>query len=136
AGPAGDRLSLYVQNRRSQPLTLLQAFDQPVMETNCTRRGSSTISSQALNLLNSDFLAHQSEALARRALREDPRDPASRALALARPATPAERARLINFVAAQAARHARAGAADRAEFRALADVCQMLLSSNEFTYVD
>src|SRR5947207_1316924 len=50
ADASGRRRSLYLQVRRSQPLTLLQVFDQPVMETNCTRRGSSTVASQALTL--------------------------------------------------------------------------------------
>jgi hypothetical protein len=136
--PEGHRRSLYLQVRRSQPLTFLQAFDQPVMETNCTRRAHSTIASQALTLMNSDFLDRESQALAARALRDDPRDPASRALRLAfgRPPMGEERAGLRAFVAAQAERHARAGAGERATMLALADLCQMLLSSNEFAYVD
>ena len=69
--------------RRSQPLTLLQAFDQPVIETNCTRRSTSTVSSQALTMLNSDFVTAQAEALAARATREDEGEPAARALRLA-----------------------------------------------------
>ena len=130
-GPEGLRRSIYLQVRRSQPLTLLQVFDQPVMETNCTRRSTSTVSSQALNLLNSEFLIRQAEAFAARVLREEPRDPAGHAVRLAfgRPATAAEQR------AASAptwpSRRARRGLP-----AALADVCQMLLSSNEFAYVD
>ena len=37
---AGLRRSIYLKVRRSQPLTLLQSFDQPVMETNCTGAAS------------------------------------------------------------------------------------------------
>lgn len=40
AGRTGLRRSIYLQVRRSQPLTLLQVFDQPVIETNCTRGAS------------------------------------------------------------------------------------------------
>ena len=54
----------------AQPLTVLQVYDQPVMETNCTRRGVSTVSSQALTLLNSDFLVQQADAMATRVLKE------------------------------------------------------------------
>ncbi len=32
------RRSLYVQARRSRPVAMLQAFDAPVMETNCEMR--------------------------------------------------------------------------------------------------
>ena len=59
ADAAGLRRSLYLQVRRSQPLTLLQVFDQPVIETNCTRRGQSTVAAQALTLLNSEFPGRQ-----------------------------------------------------------------------------
>ena len=67
--PRGLRRSIYLKVRRSQPLTLLQSFDQPVMETNCTRRGVSTVASQALNLLNSDTLTKHGGGV-RRAGRE------------------------------------------------------------------
>ena len=80
AGPDGLRRSIYLQVRRSQPLTLLQVFDQPVMETNCVRRSTSTVSSQALSLLNSEFLIRQAEVFAARVLREEPRDPAGHAV--------------------------------------------------------
>jgi hypothetical protein len=40
ADPNADRRrSIYYQVLRSNPLTLLQLFDTPVMETNCVRRG-------------------------------------------------------------------------------------------------
>jgi hypothetical protein len=130
----GNRRSIYLQVRRSQPLTLLQVFDQPVIETNCTRRGTSTVASQALTLLNSDFLARQSEAFAARVLSEKPDDPAGHALLLAfgRQAQETERRKLNAFLEGQAARYKGADA----RRRALADLCQMLLSANEFAYVD
>ncbi|MFI5456211.1 MAG: DUF1553 domain-containing protein [Isosphaerales bacterium] len=144
----GRRRSIYLKVRRSQPLTLLQSFDQPVMETNCTRRGVSTVASQALNLLNSDALTKQAEAFAGRVVKDAPGDPAGRAvrLGLNRPASDPERSALDAFLATQSQHHARslAGpnseptAAQRQHGRrlALADLCQMLLCSNEFVYVD
>jgi hypothetical protein len=115
-------------------LTLLQVFDQPVMETNCTRRGTSTVSSQALTLLNSDFMVRQAEAFATRVQREKPDDVAAHALrlAFARLATEMERERLTSFLAAQTARYQGADA----QRKALTDLCQALLSANEFAYVD
>ena len=80
--PSGRRRSIYLKVRRSRPLTLLQSFDQPVMETNCTRRGVSTIASQALNLLNGDTLTKQADAFALRVENDAPGDPAGRALRL------------------------------------------------------
>ena len=141
--PAGNRRSIYMKVRRSQPLTLLQSFDQPVMETNCTRRGVSTIASQALNLLNGDTLTSIARALTARLERESRSDQSGRAIqfALGRHSSEAEQATLAHFLAIQSSRHARSlgGATpglERARQRALEDLCHMLLSSNEFAYVD
>jgi hypothetical protein len=137
ADASGLRRSVYLQVRRSQPLTLLQVFDQPVLETNCTRRGTSTVASQALTLLNSEFLGKQADAFAARVLKDTPADAAGAALyrAYGRPATARERAVLTAFLQQQTERHA---ATDRANAgrKALVDLCQMLLSANEFAYVD
>lgn len=53
---ADDRRSVYSETRRSQPVAMLQSFDQPVLETNCERRISSTVATQSLLLLNSEFI--------------------------------------------------------------------------------
>ena len=130
---AGRRRSIYLQVRRSQPITVLQLFDQPRIETNCTRRGISTVATQALTLLNSDTIARQATSFAERIAKES--DPASMAirLAFARPAKPEELAKLNRFLAEQSARHA---PAPDAKLRALADLCHMLLCANEFVYLD
>jgi Protein of unknown function (DUF1553) len=139
ADAAGRRRSIYLQVRRSQPLTMLQVFDQPVMETNCTRRSKSTVASQALTLLNSDFMVRQAGAFADRVLKERPVEPVAYALTLAfhRPATAMEQKKLTAFVERQSARYL-AGLAQQPQARraALADLCHMLLSANEFAYVD
>ncbi|HEX2475887.1 MAG TPA: DUF1553 domain-containing protein, partial [Lacipirellulaceae bacterium] len=64
------RRSLYLLQRRSQPVTLMQAFDAPVMVTNCEARRSSTVATQSLMLMNGDFWLSQAAALADRAQRE------------------------------------------------------------------
>jgi hypothetical protein len=58
------RRSVYVQVRRSQPLALLAAFDAPVMETNCDCRQVSTVATQSLMLMNSEFVLQQALKLA------------------------------------------------------------------------
>lgn len=131
----GNRRSVYLQVRRSQPLTMLQLFDQPVIETNCTRREVSTVPSQALTLLNSDFVIRQADALAGRVVKEP--DPAAKALLLAFGRQPTERERELftRFLERQTQEHAKTQPAD-ARRRAVADLCHMLLSANEFAYVD
>jgi mono/diheme cytochrome c family protein len=64
------RRSLYTRVRRSQPVSLMQAFDAPVMETNCEIRSVSTVATQSLMLLNGDFVLTQATNLASRAERE------------------------------------------------------------------
>ncbi|HEY3789043.1 MAG TPA: DUF1553 domain-containing protein, partial [Urbifossiella sp.] len=133
--PAGQRRSIYLLVRRSQPITLLQLFDQPRIETNCTRRGISTVATQALTLLNSETIIRQAQSFADRVLKEAPNDPAAAAirLAFARPATSEELAKLHRFLLEQAARHAPVADARR---RAVTDLCHMLLCANEFIYRD
>jgi hypothetical protein len=67
---AVQRRSLYLLQRRTQPVSLMQAFDAPVMTTNCESRTSSTAATQALMLMNGEFWLSQASALAQRAQRE------------------------------------------------------------------
>lgn len=67
AAPGAQRRSLYLLQRRTQPIALMQAFDAPVMETNCDVRPSSTVATQSLMLMNGDFWLSQAQALADRA---------------------------------------------------------------------
>jgi hypothetical protein len=58
------RRSIYIQQRRTQPVAMLQAFDAPVMETNCEIRPASTVATQSLMLMNGDLILDQATALA------------------------------------------------------------------------
>ncbi|MFM8933542.1 MAG: DUF1553 domain-containing protein, partial [Gemmataceae bacterium] len=60
------RRSLYLQVRRSHPETMLASFDAPVLSPNCDRRISSNAPTQALVLMNGDFMRAQSIQLAKR----------------------------------------------------------------------
>ena len=138
-GANDRRRSVYLQILRSNPLTLLHTFDQPVMETNCTRRDRSTVSTQALTLLNSDTMLATAQALADRVLREFAESPARGAvlIAFSRPATSEEIAALDQFAEAQRSRYAILGSApDTACHQAITDLCHMLLATSEFVYVD
>jgi hypothetical protein len=147
AGEEGrGRRSIYLLVRRTQPVALLNAFDAPVMETNCTRRASTATAGQALTLLNSGFIAAQAQSFAALlerglTLREGspPADPAclirmAFTRALGRPPSPAEGRRFEKFLADQTAHYE--GKPGSARRHALADLCQALLACNEFLYVD
>ena len=50
------RRSIYIEVRRSRPLSVLATFDEPPMEPNCEARKASTATPQALMLMNNDFV--------------------------------------------------------------------------------
>ena len=143
------RRSLYILVRRSVPVTLMNVFDAPVMETNCTRRLTSTTATQALALMNSSFLSSQAIHFAQRLLQVKPPLPSGRIplsqemialayqLALSRPPTPREKKLATEFLQKQFALYDKPGKpSGEATEKMLADFCQALLSSNEFVYVD
>jgi hypothetical protein len=159
------RRSVYVQVRRSQPLAVLNTFDAPVMEVNCERRQSSTVATQALLLMNSDFILKQAARFARRLRSEagdDPRAQVFRAwqLAFSRRPTEPEFRDALDFLAQQVAQLealAEKAASPKEEkpaetkdakqdqqpvekpapqTQALTSLCQTLLSANEFLYAD
>jgi hypothetical protein len=145
--PAGDspRRSLYVEVRRSRPVSLLAAFDAPLLASavNCDRRTLSTTAPQALMLMNSDFVLSHAAALARRARAEaaDGATPsrleriaaAAWQIAYQRPITPEEAGWVAEFAAGPGG--APAPGSDQ-ELAVLTNLCQQLLTSNEFLYVD
>ena len=145
-----SRRSLYIQVRRSQPVALLKAFDAPVMETNCQRRSSSTVATQSLILMNSDFILNQAKRFAHRIIGEwssgDGFDgpPLTQQvayawqLAYARPATHEEIKVSLEFLSQQISHLKKHGSAKKSdpELQALTNFCQVLFGSNEFLYVD
>ena len=133
------RRSIYLQILRLNPLDSLQSFDQPVMEINCTQRRFSTVSTQALLMLNSDTIGNAALAFADRLLSESPNDIVRRAMELAfsRRTQDQEVVELESFLTSQQHRYALSGQTpDAARRMAIADLCQMLFAANEFVYVD
>ncbi len=119
------RRSLYLLNKRTVRLPFLANFDQPDTMTSCAVRPTSTHALQALAMLNSDFMAEQSRAFARRLERECGQDRGCQlerayALALARQPTSAEAALADDFFALEQAE--------------LADFCLAMLNRNELVY--
>ncbi|MBI4605490.1 MAG: DUF1553 domain-containing protein [Planctomycetes bacterium] len=136
------RRSIYLQARRTQPVTALEVFDAPLVVGSCTRRGASTTALQSLALLNSGFVLARARAFARRLELEAAgggAEPIERAfvLALGRGPSPLERRLAEAFLAEQASGYAGAGGSTGpGPRRALEDLCQMLFASNAFLYVD
>ncbi|WP_422928476.1 PSD1 and planctomycete cytochrome C domain-containing protein [Singulisphaera sp. PoT] len=138
--PGAHRRSVYLQQRRTQVLSMLEVFDAPSIVAGCPKRSTSTIPLQSLNLLNSEFVATRASALARRVRDEVGQDAGARIdrtfrLTVGRPPDEVEWAAALRFLASQPAQYA-GRPADEGERLAWSDFCQMLLASNPFLYVD
>jgi hypothetical protein len=68
------RRSIYLQVRRTKPVSFLTTFDAPVMTVNCERRVSSTGAVQSLMLMNNESVLKEAEQFAQRLRRETPAD--------------------------------------------------------------
>jgi hypothetical protein len=137
------RRSLYLLARRNYQLSLLNVFDQPVMASNCTRRTTSTVPLQALTLLNDAFLLEQADAFAQRVAQaagkeRDRRIELAFRLALVRLPSPAEVQASRALLDRQTQRHLKQPntGPEQAAQQALANLCHMLLCTNEFLYVE
>ncbi len=158
-----SRRSLYVRVKRTQPLAILNAFDAPVMEVNCESRSTSTVTPQSLMLMNSDFILSHARKFAERVGAEvdtaiDVANSESGLhgqngefllavarinhafeLAYCRPVTETELSIALKFLANQMA-YLKNNAADQknesAMLQAMTNLCQVLLGSSEFLYVE
>ncbi|MDZ4695462.1 MAG: PSD1 and planctomycete cytochrome C domain-containing protein [Deltaproteobacteria bacterium] len=131
--PGQNRRSIYLQHRRSQVHGFLATFDAPAINTSCPSRMSSTVPSQSLSMLNSEFALRTAQGLANRVLplvKEDKTGLVDSVhqlfnLVLARPPQPAESNAALAYVHAQTDTHV-----------ALREVAQMLVGSNAFLYLE
>ncbi|WP_321471871.1 DUF1549 and DUF1553 domain-containing protein [uncultured Paludibaculum sp.] len=117
------RRSLYLLNKRTVRLPMLANFDQPDAMTSCAYRPVSTHALQALSMINSDFMAEQSAAFAKRVAQAGPastRVQRAYQLALARAPKASETAMARDFFT---------------KGGTLQEFCLALLNRNEFIYI-
>jgi hypothetical protein len=132
--PGARRRSVYLQHRRTQQLTMLSTFDAQPIVANCTRRGTSAVPLQSLELLNSRLAVDCAQHFASRLLGSQ-RDRIENAflLALGRLPGAEERLAAARFLDRQQAVY---GGGEEAAEPVWADFCQMILASNAFLYVE
>jgi hypothetical protein len=128
------RRSVYLGVRRNFLPPLFVAFDYPPTVTTIGRRGSSTVPSQALILMNNEFVQQQAARWAARMASSEP-DPTARISRMfeegfGRPASPGEIDRSLTFLARQR-QHYR----DDAETRVWVDFAHALFNSKEFIFI-
>jgi len=152
------RRSIYVQVRRSRPLGTLDTFDAAILEPNCTMRSQSTVTPQALMMMNGRFVRTQSIYLAEQIQGDVGKDfvqQVERAweLVYCRSTEQREQDEAVELLQ-QLVKHFEELLADKKkagessgdlaepvtssdpQIEALATLCQALLSSSEFLYVD
>jgi hypothetical protein len=123
--PKTDVRSIYLVQKRTVHVPLLEVFDLPENAVSCARRNVSTVAPQALTLLNSPFAVEMAASFAERIEAEagcsagDQVECAFRH-ALQRRPDAGERAACVQLL----------------QRRTLAELCRVLLNVNEFVYVD
>lgn len=136
--PGAKRRSIYLQQRRTQTMGMLEIFDAPSIVFNCTVRLPTTVPLQSLILLNSQFARLRAEGFAKRLLIAIPTDFNARLaqaflLAWGRPPTQGEESAAKAFLVGQTNEYA---GKPKQEERAWTDLANMLLASNAFLYVE
>jgi hypothetical protein len=122
-GPGVWRRSVYIYRKRGLAFPMFQVFDLPEQNTTAAARYVSTVPTQALTLLNNDFVLRQAQLFADRIRGIAGADPAAQIdlayrLALTRPPTPTELAAALDVVTAHS----------------LVDLTDVLFNVNEFVY--
>jgi hypothetical protein len=144
------RRSIYVQVRRSKPVTVLEAFDAPTMVPNCEMRSQSTVAPQSLLMMNDVFILENAKRLAEHLHSTAPgnvRDQLSAAWKLLFHSQPSdtEFQQCETYLAEQAANLTdyhqknpppKDKPAPDTNLEAMASLCQILYSSNRFLYIE
>ncbi|MEX1229203.1 MAG: PSD1 and planctomycete cytochrome C domain-containing protein, partial [Planctomycetaceae bacterium] len=136
--PGAHRRSIFLQQRRTQGLSMLNVFDAPTIVINCTRRPVTTMPLQSLNLLNSNFAVNRGTSFAERIADEAGETAEDRIrlafeLSLGREPTEVDVSDSLKFLKTQQEAYAEQ---ENAEQRAWVDFCQLLLASNACLYVE
>ncbi len=123
-GPKVWRRSVYVYRKRGLPFPMFEVFDLPDQNVSCGRRNVSTVPTQALTLLNNEFVLRQAKLFADRIAETAGTDRGKQIdlayeLALARGPSAQERELAESFLSKQP----------------LSDFTHVLLNLNEFLYM-
>jgi hypothetical protein len=129
----GNRRSVYVFVKRNLRYPMFEAFDFPDTHESCARRYATVNPTQPLALMNDEMVRGWAAALASRVLNDKglvPEQQVERAFRIVFNRAPKDEERkiVLEFLDTQAA------GTDSA--RAFVDLCQALLNSNEFVYVN
>lgn len=148
-GKDGFRRSIYVLHRRQTPMSLLDAFDEPIMTPNCTERRRSNVATQALHMMNGSMTWDLARYMAGRVIDESDgvrakqveliywraysRRPTAEEVKIGVEAIEAFQKQWPERLAKD---HDAAPRAESANWLAVANYCHAILNSAEFSFID
>ncbi|MFN0076081.1 MAG: DUF1549 and DUF1553 domain-containing protein [Prosthecobacter sp.] len=129
-GPEQWRRSIYIYIKRQLLMPSMELFDAPTTTDSCAARMSSTVPTQALVLMNDEFVEEQAAFLAQRATANTLEQTIQRMfmLTLSHPADMRRLQQSLDFVKTREAASTRD--------QALTDLAHVLLNSSEFIYIE
>ena len=146
--PSTWRRSVYSFWKRTMKYPMFEVMDQPDVNITCEKRNVSTVPTQALTMLNSEFVLTQARYLAERVAKEAGNDPSAQVkllyrIALSRSPREKELRDDLEFMKKQREYYqaAKSGSgsganAEGADTGALIDLAHVMLNANEFVYVN
>jgi hypothetical protein len=137
-GPAVWRRGVYSYYKRGLKYPMFEVFDAPDENVTCEARVVSTAPTQALTLLNNDFVLGQSKAFAERVWKlagpeQQQQVRVAFRIGLSREPSPGEIAENVAFLNRQMAAQAKSATP---ALEALTDLCDVILNLNEFVYIN
>jgi hypothetical protein len=142
--PSTWRRGVYAYVKRGLKYPMYEVFDEPDLNVTCERRSVSTVPTQALTMLNNEFLLIQAQHFAERVEKEAGKDPGEQVkamyrIALNREPSPRELENNVAFLNRQRRRATpqNAGVNEETAMRsALTDLAHVTLNLNEFIYIE
>lgn len=138
--PDALRRSLFIQHQRSLPLDILSTFDLPTMNPNCDQRRPTTVATQSLWFLNDSMMVERSRRLAEGLIRSGMSQEARIEELFVRLfgviPDQSESRECLDFLMQQKNLYETGTNLEEREILALATLCQTLMASNRFLYIE
>jgi Protein of unknown function (DUF1549)/Protein of unknown function (DUF1553) len=141
-GPDQWRRSVYIYVKRQLLMPMMELFDAPTTTDSCADRTKSVVPTQALVLMNDEFVEDQAGFLAQRSVMEAGGDLAKAVermhlLALARVPTAERLKQAKSFISAREAAYTQeTSAKETPRHRAFTDLAHVLFNSSEFITIE
>jgi Protein of unknown function (DUF1553)/Protein of unknown function (DUF1549) len=133
------RRGIYAYWKRGLKYPMFEVHDQPDPNVTCEKRNITTVPTQALTMLNNEFVLIQARSLAERVSRDAGGDPVKQIrllyrIALSREPVQKELEKNLTFILRQRDYHSARGSG--AALAALTDLAHVMLNTNEFVYIN